>query len=81
MMKVTMMMMMIIVTLKGAIQDFYNLHTASPTVANMYAQVARAQCPNHATHRALITCSVSCATCCKGTAQLLSLAEFKLHVF
>ena len=36
---------------------------------------------SRATHRALITCNMSCATWYKGTAQLLSLTEFKSHLF
>ena len=34
---------MIIITLKDAIQDFYNLLAARRTVPNVYAQVARAR--------------------------------------
>ena len=48
-----MMMMMIIIALKGTIQDFflYNLLTAQWTVSNTYALVARAQpCANHEQH-------------------------------
>ena len=57
---------------------FYNLLTAPCTVSNAYAQVAMAQsCAN----RALITCSMSCVTWYKGTAQLLSLTELKSHQF
>ena len=58
-------------SLKGTIQDFYNLLTSMQTVSSMYTQVARA----HLSH----------ATCCvpqitiEGTAQLLSLTEFKSH--
>ena len=37
-------------------------------------------CKSRAAHWALITCSMSCATWCKGTAQLLSLTQFKLHL-
>ena len=52
----------IIIALKGAIQDFYNPLTAPRTVSNTYAQVARAQlCANHAQHIERLsraTCSV-----------------------
>ena len=34
-----------------------------------------------ATHQALITCKIQCARCYEGTAQLLSLTEFKPHFF
>ena len=37
-------------------------------------------CRSHATHRALITCSVQSVTWYGGTTQLLSLTEFKLHL-
>ena len=36
---------------------------------------------SHATHQALITCIMSCATWYKGTAQLRSLTELKSHLF
>ena len=36
-------------------------------------------CKSRATNLALIMCSMSCATWYKGTAQLLSLTEFKIH--
>ena len=36
---------------------------------------------SRATHRALITCSRSCATWYEGTAQLFSLTEFQSHLF
>ena len=44
------MMRMIMITLKGAIGDFYNL-TAPRTVSSTYVQMARAQlCVNHEQH-------------------------------
>ena len=55
------MIIIMIIALKGAIRDFYNLLVASRTVSNMYAQVARTQL--RAAHRALITCSMSFAPC------------------
>ena len=58
---------------------FYSLLTAPQTVSNMYALVARAQ--SCATHRVLIKCNLQCAARYKGTAQLLSFTEFKLHLF
>ena len=36
---------------------------------------------SRATHRTIIKCNMSCVTWYKGTAQLLSLAELKLHLF
>ena len=38
-------------------------------------------CKLCATHRALITCNLQCATWYEGTAQLLSLTELKSHLF
>ena len=46
----------IIITLKGAIPDFYYLLTAPQTVSNSYAEVAQAQ--SCAIHQAFITCSM-----------------------
>ena len=41
----------VVISLKGAIQDVYNLLTAQRTVSNMYAQVVRVQsCANHMQH-------------------------------
>ena len=66
----------IIIALKGAIGDFYNLLTGPRTVSNLYAQVARAHlCANPAacaTHGAFIPCNMLCATWYEGTAQLFS---------
>ena len=63
---------------------FYNLLTAPRTVFNTYAQVAQAQsCANHVQHiERLFRASVMLhATWYEGTAQLLSLTEFKSHLF
>ena len=38
-------------------------------------------CKSRATYRAFITCNLSCATWYDGTAQLISLTEFKSHLF
>ena len=38
-------------------------------------------CKSSATHWVLVTCNMSCASWYKGTAQLLSLTELKLHLF
>ena len=38
-------------------------------------------CESHATHRAIISFNTSCATWYERTAQLLSMAEFKSHLF
>ena len=54
---------MIINALKGAIQDFFYYLTASPTVSNTYAQVARAQlCVNHVQHIERLSCRVPLGT-------------------
>ena len=74
----------IIIALKGAVRDFYNLLTAPRTVLNTDAQVVRAQtCVNHVQHieGALITCNLHFSTWYERTAQILSLAEFKSHLF
>ena len=77
------MIITMIIALKGAIRDFYDLLTAPRTVSNTYAQVARAQsCTNHKQHIKSLsraTCSVPLGT--KKTAQLLSLTELKSHLF
>ena len=48
---VILIVIIIIIALKGTIQDFHNLLTAPQTVPYTYAQVARAQsCANHVQH-------------------------------
>ena len=55
--------LIIIIALKGAIQDLYNLLTAPRTVSNTYAQVARAQsCANHVQHIERLSCATLCFT-------------------
>ena len=55
---------MIIIALKGAIRDFYNLPTAPQTVSSMYAQVAQAQlCANHAQHIEFLSRATSRVPC------------------
>ena len=74
---------LIIVTLKGAIWDFLQ----SPHFAVNCFQHSRSSGPGEivckwrATHRELIMCNMSCASWFEGTVQLLRLAEFKLHLF
>ena len=73
-----------IITSKALFEIFYNLLTAPRTISNTYAQVARAQpCANHVQHtERLSRASVMIrATWYEGTAQLLSLTEFKSHLF
>ena len=72
-----------IITLTGTIWDFYNLLTVLGTVSNTHAQVAMGQScwKSRAAHRVLITCNMSCAIWYEGAAQLLSLTEFKSHLF
>ena len=76
----------IIIAFKGAIRDFLQ----SPHSAANCLQHARSSgpgaivCKSRATHRALITCNMSCyvrATWYEGTAQLLSSTELKSHSF
>ena len=62
------MITVIIIALKGAIRDFYNLLTAPRTVSSR-GQGAMA-CKSLATHRALIACSMSCATCKKSSNRI-----------
>ena len=50
--------------LQGAIQDFYNLLTAPPTVSNMYTQVAHAHsCANHMQHTERLSHAAHCVPC------------------
>ena len=67
-----------LITLKDTILDFYYILTATWTVSNMYAQVARVQLC--ATHQVLITCNMLYAAWYKGTAQRLDLTEIKSHL-
>ena len=59
----------IIIALKGAIRDFYNLLTA------------RELPPYHVQHTERLPRANMHATWCGGTAQLLSCTEFKSHLF
>ena len=91
MMKMMMMMIIIIIIviiiivieLKGAIRDFLQ----SPYCAANCLQHARSSgpgaivCKSCATHSACITCNMPWATWYKGTAQLLSLTDFRSHIF
>ena len=72
----------IIIALKGAIQDFFNLLTAPRTVSNMYKWPRAQSCANHVQHIERIShASVMLrATWYEGTAQLLSLTELKSHL-
>ena len=62
---------------------FCNLLTAPRTVPNSNTHVTTAQslCKSRATHGTFIMRNMSCATWYKGTTQLLSLTEFKSHLF
>ena len=80
---IIMIIIIIIIAFKAQFEIFYNLLTAPRTV-NPYAQVARAQsCANHVQHieRLLRASDMLHATWYEGTAQLLRLTEFKLHLF
>ena len=83
MMMVLVMMMMIIITLKGAIRGFVQ---SPPCAANCLQHVRSSGqgaivCKSRVTYPAFIMCNMSHATRYKGTAQLLSLTELKLHLF
>ena len=53
--------MIIMSALKGAFLNFYNLLTASRTVTNTCAQVAREQsCANHIQHIEHLLCTTCC---------------------
>ena len=73
----------IIVALKCANRDFYNLLTASRTVSNTYALVVRAQLyvyhVQHIERLPRATCRVPRGT--KGQLSYKSLAELKSHLF
>ena len=77
-----MMMMMMMMAFKGTTRDFHNLLTALQTVSNTYVLVAWAQsCANHVQHiERLSRATTLCATWHEGTAELLSLTEFKSHL-
>ena len=69
----------IIMALKGAIRDF---HCAANCLQHVCSSGPGAiVCKSRATHRAFITGNMQCATWYEGTAQLLSLTEFKSHLF
>ena len=75
---ITAIIRMMMMALKGAVRDCLQ----SPHCAANCLQHARSSdqavitCKSRATHRAPITCSVSCAAWDKGTAQLLTFTEF-----
>ena len=78
----TNLIMIMMIALKGAIWDFYNLLTAPRAVSSKYAQAARVQsCANYMQHIKHLSHAMSCATWNEGTAQQLSLTEFKSHLF
>ena len=57
-------------------------HELSPTrMLKWPGQSCAVTCKSYATHRALIACNMPCASYYEGTAQLLRLTEFKLHLF
>ena len=59
-----MMMMMMIIALKSAVRDFWQSpHCAANCLQNVCSNSQGASvCKSRATHRALITCNMSCAT-------------------
>ena len=62
----------IIIAFKGAIRDFLQSpHSAANRLQHVRSSGPGAiVCKSRATHRALITCNMSCATWYEGTAQL-----------
>ena len=74
------LIIMIMMALKGASWDFLQ----SPLcAANCFQHICQSgqdaiMCKSRATHQAPITCNMSCATWYEGTAQPLSLREFKI---
>ena len=83
----TVLIMIIIITFKGAIRDFLQSpHSAANCLRHVHSSGPGATvCKSCATHRALVTCK--CHVTChlvswyEGTAQLLSLTELKSHLF
>ena len=77
--------MIIVITLKGAIQDFYNLLTAPQPVSNMLAQVTRVRwCANHVhhikglSHTACLQHAGQGAVVCKSCASHQGLITYSL---
>ena len=75
--------MIIVIALKGAIQDFLqSLHCAANCLQHAHSSGQGViMCKSHAALQALITCSMSCAAWFGETAQLISLTELKSHLF
>ena len=73
----------IIITLKGAIQDILQSpHCTTNRLQHVHSSgLGVIMCKSRASHQALITCNMQCATWYEGTARLLSFTESKLHLF
>ena len=72
------------IALKGENRDFFlqSPHCAPNCLKHVRSSGPGAiVCKSCATHRALITCNMSCATWYEGTVQLSSLTEFNSHFF
>ena len=82
-MKSVIIIIIIIIKLKGAIQDCLQFpHCATNCLQHTHSKGQGAiMYKSHATHTALITCNMLCVTWYEGTVQLLRLEEFKLHLF
>ena len=67
--------------LKGTIRDLLQSpHCAVKCLKHVRSSGSGAMvCKSRATHRALITCNMSCATWYEGTDQVLSFTELKSH--
>ena len=77
---IVVVIIIIIIALKGAIRDFYNLLTAPRTVSNTYAQVAPGAivCESRATHRALVTCNLQCASWNEGDSSAIKFERVEI---
>ena len=61
---------------------FYNLHCAVNCLQHVRSNDQDViVCKSRATYQALITCNMSCARWYEGKAQLLSLTEYKSHLY
>ena len=85
MMMIMIIMIMIIIAFRGAIRDFFNIsslrHELSPTRSLKWPGRNRGQITCDTSSAYHVQHVVSRATWYERTAQLLSLTEFKLHLF
>ena len=77
-------LIIMIMTLKGVIPVFFcfTISSLCRCLQHVHSSGQGAiVCKLRATHQALSICNMLFATCYKGTAQLLSMTELKLHLF